>query len=622
MKLFSEFPEITREQWENAILQDLKGQDYNKKLIWNTEDGLRILPYYREEDLPAPFPSPPGMPFDWNCVEEILSTTPSDAMGEIRNAIQSDANALKIVSIWNRSEIYGVELSSVQEIAKWIDTLFEFVGNRETILHIYWDTSSSSPAFMQAWKESVRKPVPIVSHFLMDPLTTLTLCGEFPNTTENVWKQVCSSIRFSNDIDSIVSVLSASAIPVAHSGGSLIQELACALAMGTEYLNRITEYGYSAEEIVSKIVFRFAVGSNYFHEIAKFRAFRFLWNRILEAYEVPESLRSCHILAETTEWNLTIYDPYVNMLRVTTEAMSAILGGVNALLVHPFNRVYSAGDPFSRRIARNVHHLLRYEAYINKVIDPGNGSYYLETITKEICEKSWNLFQEIEKRGGYVEALKQGCIQDWVEEMLQFRLESILNKKSPILGTSQYPNPKDETPIDARPGPQKRERSPFPEFIGEPDFRVRPLNPRRAALELETLRKNVEAKFEKAGRKPIVYLLLAGHKTMRTARADFAGNFLGVVGAEILNTGGTETPEEKIAEISQYKPDLVVYCSSDEEYPELVRTTLSKIREASPTSRILVAGNPESSQELKSMGVQGFIHLKSHLYNTLQELFL
>ena len=226
-----------------------------------------------------------------------------------------------------------------------------------------------------------------------------------------------------------------------NAGADIVQELAFAISMGSEYLTQLTQRGISCATVNSKIKFSFGTGSNYFTEIAKLRAARLLWSVVTNGFTPCNSSNiKMDIHCVTSKWNKTVYDPYVNLLRTQTEAMSAILGGTDSLTVEPFDTVFRHPDEFSERIARNQQLILNEEAYFDKVADPAAGSYYIENLTSLIAENAWKLFVELEEKGGFLACLKSGVIQSKLSESSKKRGSDLATRKTILLGTNQYPN--------------------------------------------------------------------------------------------------------------------------------------------------------------------------------------
>ncbi len=391
-----------------------------------------------------------------------------------------------------------------------------------------------------------------------------------------------------------------------QAGATTAQELAYSLGQASEYLAELSERGIPVEKIADKISFHFAVGSNYFLEIAKFRAARMLWSRLVGEYGLtPEEVPAMYIHAETSRWNQTVYDPYVNLLRSTTEAMSAVLAGVDSLSVLPFDAAYEEPTDFAVRLARNQQILLKEESYFDKVVDPAQGSYYIESITSSLAETAWNLFSEIEGAGGYTAAFYEGTIQDAIVSAAIERDQNIAQRKEILLGTNQYPNPAEEMLDKA--DPEKVRSKVMDTDLAE----AQPLNLYRAAEEFEALRFDTE----RSGKKPVAFMLTIGHLAMRKARATFACNFFGCAGYTVTDNPGFETIEEGLDAAWKAKADIVVLCSSDDEYATI---GASFARLVGSKAIPVIAGFPkESLEQLKAAGISHFIHVRSNVLETL-----
>ena len=343
-----------------------------------------------------------------------------------------------------------------------------------------------------------------------------------------------------------------------NDGATAVQELAFALAAGVERLAT----GETAVDFV------YAVGSNYFFEIAKLRAARLLWAQAAREFGAPATT---YIHVKTSTANKSIYDPYTNLLRVTTEALSAVLGGCDSLIVEPFE--------FSDRLAGNVQRLLKYEAHLDQVADPAAGSYYVEWLTDALAREAWKLFQEVEALGGYAKARE--FISNAIAGSRKAVEASVASRRRTLVGVNNYPD-LNETSVS-------------------PDVAVR--FKWRMSEPLERIRMRTERHAHATGHTPTVLLLTRGDVKMRIARATFCANFFGCGGF-------------KIRESAELEPaDLVVLCSSDSEYLALAQEVVGQVKVP-----VVVAGNPKDQMEaLKAAGVAGFIHVFSNLVETLTE---
>ena len=392
-----------------------------------------------------------------------------------------------------------------------------------------------------------------------------------------------------------------------QSGATIAQELGYSMAQASDYLAALTELLVPADLVASKISFHLAAGSDYFMELAKFRAARMLWNKLLESYGISDDdIPKMYLHAETSRWNQTVYDPYVNLLRSTTEAMSAALAGVDAITVLPFDYPYEIPTDFAERIARNQQILLKEEAYFDRVADPAAGSYYIETLTASIAEAAWKIFQEVEAAGGYTDAFYEGSIQDAIVSAAMQRDKNIALRREILLGTTQYPNPAEEMLMKAD---SARVHS---KYMDSSLAEAQPLNLYRAAEEFEALRFGTE----RSGVKPMAFMLTIGNLAMRKARATFACNFFGCAGYNVVDNPGCATLEEGVESALNAGADIIVLCSSDEEYATLGAPFAQLVgNRAIP----VIAGYPKDiTDQLKAAGIQHFVHVRSNVLETLK----
>ncbi len=390
-----------------------------------------------------------------------------------------------------------------------------------------------------------------------------------------------------------------------NAGSDSVQELAFSLSMAVEYLAQLTQRGIKADEFAEKTRFSFGVGPNYFMEIAKLRAARLLWSLIADSYNPPDrnSFRM-EIHCVTSKWNATIYDPFVNMLRTQTEAMSAVLGGTDSLTVNPFDVAFRKPGEFSERIARNQQLILKNEAHFDKVADPASGSYYIEKLTSLIAENSWRLFIEIEDEGGFLSSLRSGLIQTKLAESAARRKSDISKRKEIILGTNLFPNPEDRFSATEN---NLRES----EKVNAGDLIVIPAQFSRGSEDFEKARIAVD----NASRRPVVFLLTIGNHVMRRARAQFSTGFFGCGGYKVIDSEGYSTVDEGIDAALKSEADIIVVCSSDEEYPLYAPAILNRLR---GRSIIVIAGNPPDIDQLKSQGLENFISIRSDVLERLK----
>lgn len=607
-KLFEEFPPISSKEWRDKINIDLKGADFDKKLVWKTIEGFSVQPYYRAEDLknlkhlkyvPGEFPYVRGNKVKsnaWYIRQNI----------EAGNAATANQKALDV--LMKGVDSLGFDLSCKE---KFSDADFKTLLNGISIADIELNIIGATAAnpfidFLNAKikAENINKNV-VKGSVGFDPLAHLTLNGNFCKAQNEVFDTAKEIIEKAKDIPNFRTI-GVNGEMFINAGATIVQELAFALAMGNQYLNLLTEKGLEIDTVAQNIKFNFGVSSNYFMEIAKFRAARMLWAKVVEAYQ-PQNLEvaKMNVHATTSKFNQTVYDPYVNLLRGTTESMSATIAGVDSLSVTPFDSAFESSTEFSDRIARNTQIILKEESYFDKIVDPAGGSYYIENLTNSIAENAWKLFQDIEAKGGYVETFKTGFIQEQVNESANKRMINIATRKEILLGTNQYPNALEKL------GDKIHVEEIISTSHKRNDAIAEPIKTFRGAEQMDLLR----LKTENAKRTPKVFLLTIGDLTMRKARAGFASGFFACAGFEVIDNLGFKTVEEGVKAAMDQKADIVVVCSSDDEYTEAAPAVLKQLGNNAIT---VVAGYPKSIDDLKAKGLKHFIHVKSNLIETLQ----
>jgi len=616
-KLFSEFPPVPTEKWEEVIVKDLKGADYEKKLVWRTMEGFTVRPYYRAEDLkdlkwigiaPGEFPYVRGTKKDnnWQIHQGVcacdgdFARANAEALTDLKEGVESVGfyiDGEKVLTAEDfKTLLSGIDITATRVYfcgccLKTIDTLRNFVR--------YADALGVD-------KEQVR------AIFDYNPLYALTSKGYWcADKSFELLKEAVGTVKDYKR----VKVICVEATIFNGAGANSTQELAFALAQGSEYLSRLTELGLTADEAAGRMVFSFAVANVYFMEIAKFRAARMLWANITEAYgcrkACPEKM---YIHATTSEWNQTVYDPYVNMLRGTTEAMSAVLAGVNALEVLPFDFAFRVPNEFSNRISHNVQLILKEEAHFNKVTDPAAGSYYVENLTAKLADSAWTLFRQVEEKGGYVACFMDGFVQSEIKAVSDKRDKNIAVRRETLLGTNQFPNflEKADKCITAETVSRN-----VPTLMGmvlpadSHEKVAQPLEPYRGAEAFEALR----LATDRSGKEPKAFMLTYGNLAMCRARAQFSSNFFAVAGIRVMDNNRFSTIEEGVEAAIASGAEIVVACSSDDEYAEGVPQIAKLLGDK---AILVVAGAPACQPDLEAQGIHNFISVKSNVLETLR----
>lgn len=602
-KLFDMFPECSYEEWRAKVEADLKGADFNKKLVWRTNEGFNVEPVYRAENiadfktvdtLPGEYPYVRGTRTDndWLIRQEILAETPAEA-----NTVAKEIITKGITSLG-----FNVQLESEADIK----TLLDGIDIKKYEIN---------------FKSCPRKAVNLAKA-LVDYLRNNGLLNDFHGSIDfNPMRRALKhGTEFPGDIKALslelldvvkivpeLRVLSVDSYMFCDAGAYIFQELGYALAWGAEWLTMLTEAGMKADEVAHRIKFNMGVSSNYFMEIAKFRAARMVWAQIVEQYK-PESKLSAKMLchAVTSRFNQTIYDAHVNLLRSQTETMSAALAGVDSITTTPFDVPYKKPDAFSERIARNQQFLLKEESHLDKVVDPAGGSYYVETLTVSLAKEAWKLFLDVEEKGGFLACINDNSIQKAVNATAEKRHVDVARRKEILLGTNQYPNI-NETAA------QKIETTGCGCGChhGDEENNGVGLSKKRAASDFEALRLATEA----ASNRPKVFMLTIGNLAMRLARAQFSTNFFGCAGYEIIDNLGFDTVQEGVDAALEKDADVIVLCSSDDEYATLAPEAFKYL---DGRAMFVVAGAPACMEELQAAGINDFIHVRCNVLETLQ----
>ena len=621
-KLFSDFVAPSRQEWLDKIEVDLKGADFQKKLVWRTNEGFNVQPFYRKEDLegvpttqalPGQFPYVRGNKKDnnqWYVRQNIKAASAKEANEKALDILNKGVNSL------------GFRIPAKELSAEYIHTLLE---------GIHADCVELNFATCQA--HTVKLAKLLVAYFTEKGYDPKALKGSVNfDPLEKIIKKGKDTVALLASAKELVETLAdyphfrcitVNADTLCNSGAYIYQELGYALAWGNEYLNQLVEAGVPAALAAKKIKFNLGISGVYFMEIAKFRAGRMLWAEIVKQYEPKcprpdccntgkDGLCQCackmYVNATTSEYNLTVFDSYVNMLRTQTEAMSAALANVESIVVTPFDQAYETPTEFAERIARNQQLLLKEECHFDKIVDVAGGSYFLETLTKSLAEQAWKLFLAVEEEGGFLAAAQNGTIQNTNNETDKARHANAGKRREFLLGTNQFPN-FTETSEGKEPATAC---GCCHSHQGECEKPYARIETTRLASDFETLR----LQTEKAAKQPVAFMLTIGNLAMRQARAQFSCNFLACAGYKVIDNLGFPTVEEGVEAALKAGADIVVLCSSDDEYAEYA---IPAFKALDGRALFVVAGAPACADDLKAAGIENFIHVRVDQLKTLKE---
>lgn len=618
-KLFTDFPPVTTSEWMDVVTKDLKGADFQKRLVWKTNEGFHVNPFYRAEDvdgnpalanLPGVFPYVRGTKKEnvWYVRQNIdvidFATANRKAVALLERGVTSlgfhlpknELSAENLAVLLNGIAPDKVELNFSTCISRTIELarlVVDYVKGCNLDLMKCFGSIEFDP-FRKILKKGIDEPAWVEKAVEMVQIT-----APLPR-----YKAINVTGSRMND-----------------AGAFAYQELGYSLSYGNQVLSKLIESGIDPSLAAKKIKFDLGVGSNYFMEIAKFRAARWLWAEIVNAYrppcphdcdnKAPDGTCRCaakmNIHAITSRFNQSLYDPYVNLLRTQTEAMSATIGAVDSLTVRPFDEAFETPTAFAERIAVNQQLLLKEESHFDKVTDPSSGSYYIETLTVSLAEQAWKLFLETGEKGFY-EELKAGSVQDAINASAASRFASAASRKEILLGTNQYPNAREmmaeKMEVKEKHGcgcNHQQEKTP-----------LKKLNTGRLADPFNELR----LATERSGKTPKVFMLTIGNLAMRLARSQFSGNFFACAGYELIDNLGFKTVAEGVQAARDKNADVVVLCSSDDEYVTYAPEAFDLLKDGSEL--FVVAGAPACMDDLKSHGIEHFINVRSNVLDTLK----
>ncbi len=601
-RLFDQFPEVSYAEWRAKVEADLKGADFSKKLVWRTNEGFDVQPVYRAEDiadfkttdsLPGQYPYVRGTRTenDWLTRQDIIAETAEEA-----NAIALDVLTKGVTSL-------GFKVAAPEDLA----VLLKGIDLAKVEINL-----TCCPGKVVEVAKALVAAVAAAgaNDTFRGSIDYNPLRRQFRHGVEGVESAEIAA-KAAELLDVVAPVASLRCLAVdsdilANAGAFIYQELGYALAWGAQWMTLLTEAGRSADEVVKRIKFNMCVSSNFFMEIAKFRAARMLWAQIVKQYGADEAAAKMLVNATTSRFNQTIYDAHVNLLRSQTETFSACVAGVDSIVTTPFDTPYKTPDAFSERIARNQQFLLKEESHMDKVVDPAGGSYYVEELTVAIAKEAWKLFLATEEEGGFFACTGEGKVQKAVNASCEKRHTDVARRKEILLGTNQYPNINEKAAGKIETSGCKCHCG-----CGHEDGPNALIN-KRAATDFEALRLETEA----AAKRPKVFMLTIGNLAMRLARAQFSTNFFGCAGYEIIDNLGFNTVEEGVDAALAKDADVVVICSSDDEYAELAPAAYKYL---AGRAEFVVAGNPACTEELKAAGINDFVHVRCNVLDTLRD---
>lgn len=681
--LFSEFAAADEVAWRTAAEESLEGAPFEKKLVTRTPEGIDLQPIYTATSVPPPAwqgRAPGFAPFvrgsapvvaraqPWLICQEPAGSTPGEANRSLLDALNRGQNAVFVrLDAGTRRGLAptgggGLALASLAEAR----ALFAHVDLRAVPVMIPAGLAALPVAALvgSLVRAETGSTEALHGAILADPLAEWVGLGSLPGGFDAACGQMAMLVQWSARHAPRLRTIGVDAAIWTDAGAHAVQELAFGLATGVEYLRRLAAAGVAVEAAAAATMFTWSAGSHFFLEIAKLRASRLLWHRVVGAAGGGEAAGRTAAHVRLTGWNKTLLDPHNNLLRATTEAFAAVVGGCQSLEIVPFDAVAGEPSELARRLARNLHVILAEECQLGRVVDPAGGSHYVEAVTRQLAEKAWTLFQEIEQRGGMAAAIAAGYPQALVGQTASERLTAVESRRDGVIGTNLHPNLREALPLPARraarPPAVGPRAAPLPELdhltpargadpaglvadlekalaagatVAEVCARlggsaeapaVERLVPRRRAEPFERLRRRAEAHRAATGTRPKVFLATMGPRKQHAARAEFAQGFFAAGGFEVMSNQGFDSPETAAAAALASGAPVAVICSSDDTYPVLVPPLAGALKAAGAAAPVIVLAGlpaaPELQQQFRTAGVDEFIHLRANCARLLGDI--
>jgi len=694
-----EFPTATYEEWKELASEQLKGAPFEKKLVTRTLEGIDLQPIYTRaalDEVPAAREALPGFPSylrggrpggyraqPWDIAQELPYSTPAEFNAELLSDLnrgQTGVNLLLDIATQHGVDPDQAETGEVGACGVSIATL----GDLQTALNgVYLNAVglhaqcgiSALPLASLLYAHCKRADIDLGDlrgGLNMDPLGMLAVTGRLPVELGQLYREMAALTDYNARNAPALGTIGASGLPYSGGGASAVEELAFTLAAGVDYLRAMQERGLEVDQAAPLMRFTFALGPQFFMEIAKLRAARQLWASVVKAFGGSKRSTRMRQYGRTAIHNQTRLDPYVNMLRVTTEALSGVAGGVEAMHTGCFDEVVRVPDTFSRRIARNTQIILQEECDLLAVTDPAGGSWYIEKLTAQVAEKAWGLFQEVEKQGGLHAALQVGFVQDTIAKTAAERGKLVNRRRQVIVGTNLYPN-LHEKPLephlpdyaairkeranavaDYRVSGETEEDATIMERLGqvmenaEENFvpalieaaaagatigeltrtlrsgaaeaekqSIPALKNFRLSEAYEALRKASREYAASHGHLPQIFLANMGPLRLHKARADFTQGFFAAGGFECIYPKGFDNAGDAAKAAAQSGAQITVICGTDDDYVEKVPAFCKALKAEKPQMWTLLAGDPgDHAAAYEAAGLDDHISIRSDNYET------
>lgn len=613
-----EFAAPSYDEWKAEAIASLKGADFDKKLLTKTYEGITLKPIYTKADF-AGNEEVPGqgdylrgtddggyIANPWAIAQEVKACCPKKANEKLLHEIERGATAI------NLNLGHDIKVESAEDMK----TLFANVDLCKAKLHVR--TGASALELLKLAVENVKGFENAQGCFGADPLGKLACKGALNKAPAALYDDMAETVKLASKAAPKLRTVLCDGNIYVNGGASAVQEAAYVLATASEYMNALIERGISPDDAARSIRVSFALSSNFFMEIAKLRAVRVMFAKIARAYGCGDEAAKADVFARTAQFNKTVFDPYVNILRDTTEAFSGVVGGVNAMQIAPLDEPIGESDETTERIARNIQIMLQQEFNLMQPVDPAGGSWYVETLTEQLVSAISAKFKEIEAAGGILEALKRGDVQKEVAAVMTERFKKLATRADRAVGTNMYAN-MSEKPLERE---AKKKCCNGGCKCENPAITVAPIEKHRLTEQFEAVRKATDADANKTGKRMSVFLANMGPIPQHKARADFSTGFFEVGGLQVISNNGFMTVDEAAKAALASGACAAVICSTDDTYPQIVPELARLIKAGNPEMSVILAGAPDPEQKpnYDAAGVDEYVHVRANCLEILRKL--
>lgn len=613
------FDAVDRNDWRGLVDKALKGADFDRAMVSQTEDGLTVEPIYARDQAPALAPAPGTSPYTrgtrpevaglgWQIHQIVAAQDPQDANRTILEEVEAGANGI-VLHVAAPGQ-FGLKLNASADVVTALTGVYLDLAPVQFSAGL--NDVATANLFLDALPALGANPDTVCAHLNLDPIGSWARWGGGTQPIDAALKEANEVAKRVNQSAPKMRTIHVDATHAHEAGATEAQELALLAATYVAYLKAFEDQGVSPKDAFNQIAFTLSVTDDIFTSLAKLRAGRRIICRIADASGVDSvSIQSLFMTARTSERMLAKRDPWTNILRTTVACAAAAFAGTEAIVVHPFTWALGQPDAFARRLARTTQIVCQEESSLGRVVDPAGGSWYIESLTNDLAEYAWKNFQDIEHQGGVLNALRAGTLQSEIAKHAGQRDAKIAKRKVPLTGVSEFPLlGSDGVTVEPWPAPADPPKA----------NDITPLTPIRFAQAFEDLRDTADAIEKKTGTPPRVFLANLGRIVDHNTRSTWIKNLLASGGIEALTNDGFENADAAAKAFGESNAKVACICSSDALYSDHAVDTAKALKSAG-ANLVLMAGKPgDNESQFVAAGVDQFLYVGIDVVKTLSQL--